>query len=84
MQALHARMQPLLLFFIDGANLIEPKEPEWDLLLAMRTKGDVVTMVGAKTFKRTAPTTVFCDLAHHFRKALLAAPGLRPVYLAGG
>ena len=46
MQALHARMQPLLLFFIDAANLIESKEPEWDLLLAMRTKGGVATVVG--------------------------------------
>ena len=48
MQALHARMQPLLLFFIDGANLIDPKEPEWDLLLAMHTKGDAVAVVVSK------------------------------------
>ena len=44
-QALHARMQPLLLFFIDGANLIDSKEPEWDLLLAVHTKGEAVTVV---------------------------------------
>lgn len=61
MQALHAHMQPLLLFFIDGANLIESKEPEWDLLLAMRTKGDVVTVVGSQIFRRTAPTLIFCS-----------------------
>ena len=61
MQALHARMQPLLLFFIDGANLIEPKEPEWDLLLAIRTKGDVVTVVGSQPFRRTAPSPMFCS-----------------------
>ena len=54
-------MQPLLLFFIDGANLIEPKEPEWDLLLAMRTKGDVVTVVGSQIFRCTAPTLIFCS-----------------------
>ena len=52
MQALHARMQPLLLFFIDAANLIESKEPEWDLLLAMRTKGGDVTVVGSQIFRR--------------------------------
>ncbi len=38
-------MQPLLLFFIDGANLIDSKEPEWDMLLAVHTKGDIVTVV---------------------------------------
>ena len=44
-QALHARMQPLLLFFIDAANLIDSDEPEWDLLLAVHTKGDAITVV---------------------------------------
>jgi len=38
-------MQPLLLFFIDGANLIDSKEPEWDMLLAVHTKGEAVTVV---------------------------------------
>ena len=70
-------MQPLLLFFIDGANLIEPKEPEWDLLLALRTKGDVVTVVGSQPFRRTAPTPVSSsskplrtDLERHCRPHL--------------
>lgn len=38
-------MQPLLLFFIDGANLIDSQEPEWELLLAVHTKGDAITVV---------------------------------------
>ena len=38
-------MQPLLLFFIDAANLIDSKQPEWDMLLAVHTKGDTITVV---------------------------------------
>ena len=44
-QALHARMQPLLLFYIDGARLIDSSDPEWDMLLAVHTKGDEITVV---------------------------------------
>ena len=38
-------MQPLLLFFIDGARLIDSTDPEWDMLLAVHTKGDAITVV---------------------------------------
>ena len=35
-QALHSRMEPLLLFFVDGASHIDPEEAAWDLLVARR------------------------------------------------
>ena len=38
-------MQPLLLFFIDGARLIDSSDPEWDMLLAVHTKGEAITVV---------------------------------------
>ena len=44
-QDLHARFQPLLLFFVDGANFINAEEPEWDLLLAVRSHGGIPTVV---------------------------------------
>jgi hypothetical protein len=36
-QELHARLQPLLLFFIDGASVIDLEDEDWDLLLAVQT-----------------------------------------------
>lgn len=45
LQDLHARMEPLLLFFVDGASAIDTKEPEWDLLLAIHREGDITTIV---------------------------------------
>ena len=49
-QALHARMQPLLLFFVDGGSAIDVEDPCWTLLLALRAQGDhtvvVRTLVG--------------------------------------
>ena len=35
-QALHVRLEPLLLFFIDGANAVEKDDPKWELLLALQ------------------------------------------------
>lgn len=35
MQDLHARIEPLLLFFIDGASAIE-KDEKWEVLLALQ------------------------------------------------
>ncbi|KXZ53687.1 hypothetical protein GPECTOR_6g604 [Gonium pectorale] len=32
-KALHARLEPLLLFTIDGANFIDGDDPQWELLL---------------------------------------------------
>ena len=34
LQALHSRLQPFLLFFIDGASYIDAEDPNWELLLA--------------------------------------------------
>ncbi|BDA48752.1 Histone acetyltransferase type B catalytic subunit [Coccomyxa sp. Obi] len=46
---LHARMQPLLMFFVDGASAIDTKEPEWDLLLAVHKEGHITTIAGFAT-----------------------------------
>lgn len=54
-------MQPLLLFFIDGANLIDSKEPEWDMLLAVHTKGNAITVVGMQ-LKSPASCSFSCPL----------------------
>ncbi|KAJ9534338.1 hypothetical protein QJQ45_016034 [Haematococcus lacustris] len=44
LQELHARIEPLLLFFIDGASLIEKGDDKWDILLAVQPspKGNLV------------------------------------------
>ena len=34
MQDLHARLQPFLLFFIDGASFIDEDDPKWEVVLA--------------------------------------------------
>lgn len=42
LRALHSRMQPLLLFFVDGASGIDSQDPAWDLLVALReSKGSL-------------------------------------------
>jgi hypothetical protein len=38
-------MQPLLLFFVDAASLIEADDPDWDLLLAVESNGDECIIV---------------------------------------
>lgn len=35
MQEVHARLQPFLLFFIDGASYIDEDDPKWELLLVL-------------------------------------------------
>lgn len=35
LRRIHARLQPLLLFFIDAASLIDQDDPNWDILLAV-------------------------------------------------
>lgn len=37
---LHARLQPLLLFFVDAASAIDSTDPAWDLLLAVESFPD--------------------------------------------
>ncbi|GFR51971.1 hypothetical protein Agub_g14498 [Astrephomene gubernaculifera] len=39
-KALHARMEPLLLFTIDGANFIDADDPQWELLLPVARAAD--------------------------------------------
>ena len=39
-RALHARLQPLLLFFVDAASPIDASDPAWDLLLAVEQGQD--------------------------------------------
>lgn len=34
-QGLHARLQPLLLFYVDAASMIDQDDPDWELLLAV-------------------------------------------------
>eukprot|EP00884_Botryococcus_braunii_P023062 jgi/Botrbrau1/943/Bobra.0167s0053.1 len=47
---LHNRLQPLLLFFIDAASLIDPNDEGWDLLLAVKTlAGGQQIIVGLAT-----------------------------------
>lgn len=36
LQDLHARFEPLLLFFIDGAQIIEKGDPKWDMLMLIQ------------------------------------------------
>ncbi len=35
-QDVHARMQPLLLFFVDAASEIDQEDEDWDLFLAVQ------------------------------------------------
>lgn len=37
---IHARIQPLLLFFVDAASAIDSTDPAWDLLLAVESSPD--------------------------------------------
>ena len=44
-QELHARIQPLLLFYVDGASYIDAEDPDWMLFLAVKTQGDAKVVV---------------------------------------
>ena len=50
MQDLHARMQPFLLFFIDGASFIDEDDAKWEFLLAVEERAgqDVVVRLLAR------------------------------------
>lgn len=39
-QALHARLQPLLYFFVDASSAIDAEDPGWHLLTAVETAPD--------------------------------------------
>jgi hypothetical protein len=38
MQEIHARLEPLMLFTIDGANFIEKDDSKWEVVLAVMEK----------------------------------------------
>lgn len=40
LQALHQRLEPLLLFTIDGANFIDDEDRQWELLLPVARAAD--------------------------------------------
>lgn len=54
MQALHARMQPLLLFFIDAASFIDADDPKWELFLATSPNAGQ-EVVGHNSQQRNTP-----------------------------
>jgi hypothetical protein len=37
-QELHARLEPLLIFTIDGANFLEAHDPKWEVVAAVATR----------------------------------------------
>eukprot|EP00803_Ostreobium_quekettii_P008840 evm.model.scf_195.5 EVM.evm.TU.scf_195.5 scf_195:32086-36316(-) len=49
LKALHARMEPLLLYFVDGASSIDNGDPKWDIYLALQQQGDTTRVVGFST-----------------------------------
>lgn len=50
MQALHERMQPLLLFFIDAASFIDAEDERWELLLASTSHNGITEVVSHVTW----------------------------------
>ena len=46
---IHARMEPLLLFYIDAASAIDAEDPCWELLLCTIKKGTHIRIVGMST-----------------------------------
>ena len=44
-QDIHARMQPLLLFFVDAASAIDQEDDDWDLFLAVQRHDGVPSIV---------------------------------------
>ena len=51
LRALHARMHPLVRFYIDGASALEQDDPRMDLLLAVKMEGSApVAVLGLLTF----------------------------------
>lgn len=45
LQALHCRLQPFLLFFIDGASFIDAEDNRWELLVATEQHNGRETVV---------------------------------------
>jgi hypothetical protein len=52
LQKLHARLQPLLYFFVDAASAIDQEDPGWHLLTAVETSPEGVKVLGFATAYR--------------------------------
>ena len=52
LQKLHARLQPLLFFFVDAASAIDQEDPGWHLLTAVETSPEGVKVLGFATTYR--------------------------------
>eukprot|EP00798_Chlamydomonas_sp_ICE-L_P003312 gene3312-13339_t len=48
-KAIHARMEPLMLFFIDGASSIDAEDDMWELLLALKPQPNGGNLLGLQT-----------------------------------
>lgn len=76
LQALHARMEPLLLFFIDGASLIDKEDDDWELLLAVmpasQAQGGGTLVVRAEVACVLQHAVIYCAVVHAV--LLLAGP----------
>lgn len=46
LRAVHRRMEPLLLFFIDGASGIDQNDSAWDVIMALRQSGPSLQVMG--------------------------------------
>ncbi|KAI3437922.1 hypothetical protein D9Q98_000367 [Chlorella vulgaris] len=52
LKALHARLQPLVFFFIDAASSIDAEDPDWQLLTAVERTADGVEVLGYASLYR--------------------------------
>ena len=52
LQELHARLQPMLFFFVDAASAINQEDPGWHLLTAVETSPEGVQVLGFATVYR--------------------------------
>lgn len=48
-RVVHQRLEPLLLFTIDGASAVDSDDEDWDLMLAVKKTGDTEILVGFST-----------------------------------
>jgi len=52
LQALHARLEPLLLFFVDAASPIDPEDEGWHLFMAVEQSEEGAEVLGFATAYR--------------------------------
>ena len=58
MQALHSRLQPFLLFFIDGASFIDAEDTKWELLVATEQHAGQEIVVSPQAHSHSAKLIV--------------------------